>query len=127
MGEGLYALTVRMSFAAAHRLRDYEGNCERLHGHNWEVEATVESRSLDPRGMAIDFRAIKAALGEALARFDHMYLNEVPPFDALNPSSENLARHVFEDLERRIPPPVRVARVAVWESGDARAEYSRTG
>jgi 6-pyruvoyltetrahydropterin/6-carboxytetrahydropterin synthase len=122
--EGLYALTVRTSFAAAHRLREYEGNCERLHGHNWQVEVTVESPVLDARGIAIDFRAIKGALGEALAGFDHRYLNEVPPFDALNPSSENLARHVFEEMERKIAGPVRVARVTVWESEDARAEYS---
>lgn len=125
MREGLYALTVRTSFAAAHRLREYEGNCERLHGHNWQVEVTVESPVLDRRGIAIDFRAVKGALGEALAGFDHRYLNEVPPFDALNPSSENLARHVFEEMERKIPGPVRVARVTVWESEDARAEYSR--
>lgn len=125
MREGLYALTVRTSFAAAHRLLEYEGNCERLHGHNWLVEVTVESDSLDPRGMAIDFRAIKSALGELLSRFDHRYLNEVSPFDGLNPSSENIARHLFEEMERKIPDPVRVARVAVWESEDARAEYSR--
>ena len=125
MREGLYALTVRTSFAAAHRLREYEGNCERLHGHNWQVEVTVESGSLNPGGIAIDFRAIKGALGELLAGFDHRYLNEVPPFDDVNPSSENIARHLFEGMERKIPGPVRVARVTVWESEDARAEYSR--
>ena len=125
MRDGLYALTVRTSFAAAHRLREYEGNCERLHGHNWQVEVTVESDSLDAGGIAIDFRAIKGALGELLAGFDHRYLNEVPPFDGINPSSENIARHLFEEMERKIPGPVRVARVTVWESEDARAEYSR--
>ncbi len=125
MSNGLYALTVRTSFAAAHRLREYAGNCERLHGHNWQVEVTVESDSLDPSGMAIDFRAIKGALGEVLAGFDHRYLNEVAPFDGINPSSENIARHLFEEMERKIPGPVRVARVTVWESEDARAEYSR--
>ncbi len=125
MSDGLYALTVRTSFSAAHRLREYEGTCERLHGHNWQVEVTVEADVLDSRGMAVDFRAIKGALGETLAGFDHRYLNEVPPFDGLNPSSENLARHIFEEMERKVPGPVRVARVTVWESDDARAEYSR--
>jgi 6-pyruvoyltetrahydropterin/6-carboxytetrahydropterin synthase len=122
---GTYALTVRSSFAAAHRLREYEGNCERLHGHNWRVEVTVESETLDSQGMAIDFRVIKSSLAELLHRLDHKYLNEVPPFDALNPSSENLARHLFEEMEHAIPEPARVARVTVWESDDARAEYSR--
>jgi 6-pyruvoyltetrahydropterin/6-carboxytetrahydropterin synthase len=122
---GTYALTVRTTFAAAHRLREYEGNCERLHGHNWRVEVTVESRVLDDRGIALDFRAIKAQLAEMLSRFDHKYLNDVAPFDVLNPSSENLARHMFEEMEKLILPPAVVARVAVWESEDARAEYYR--
>ncbi len=76
-----YALTVRSSFSAAHRLLEYEGNCDRLHGHNWQVEVTVESEVLDARGMALDFRVMKASLNEILARLDHEYLNEVPPFD----------------------------------------------
>ncbi|RJP24708.1 MAG: 6-carboxytetrahydropterin synthase QueD [Deltaproteobacteria bacterium] len=122
---GTYALTVRSTFAAAHRLREYEGNCERLHGHNWRVEVTVESDALDDRGIALDFRTIKSSLSELLSRFDHLYLNDVPPFDALNPSSENLARHLFEEMGKKTPAPARVARVTVWESDDARAEYSR--
>jgi len=123
---GTYALTVRSSFAAAHRLREYEGNCERLHGHNWRVEVTVESRELDEQGIALDFRAIKAHLAELLGRFDHKYLNDVPPFDALNPSSENRARHLVEELEKRIARPAAVSRVTIWESEDARAEYYRS-
>ena len=122
---GTYALTVRSTFAAAHRLKEYGGNCERLHGHNWRVEVTVESGSLDGRGIALDFREIKSALSDLLSRYDHMYLNDVPPFDGMNPSSENLARHIYEEMERRIAPPVRVARVAVWEYEDAGAEYFR--
>jgi len=125
MSDGRYALTVRTSFAAAHRLREYDGNCERLHGHNWQVEVTVESGRLDDRGIAIDFRAIKSAVNELLSRLDHRYLNEVSPFDRLNPSSENVARYLFEEMGKKVPSPVRVARVTVWESEDARAEYSR--
>lgn len=125
MNTGVYTLTVRTSFAAAHRLREYDGNCERLHGHNWQVEVSVASETLDDRGIALDFRAIKAALNDLLSGLDHRYLNEVPPFDRLNPSSENLARHLFEEMERKVPAPARIARVTVWESEDARAEYSR--
>ena len=127
MRNGLYALTVRTSFAAAHRLREYEGNCEKLHGHNWLVEVTVESGTLDPRGMAIDFRVMKAGLAELLSALDHRYLNDIPPFDAVNPSSEHIARYIYEKMEGKIPAPARVARVTVWESDDARAEYSRPG
>lgn len=120
---GTYKLTVRSDFAAAHRLRGYEGDCENLHGHNWKVEATVESETLDACGMAVDFRTIKAALLTLLDRYDHRFLNEVPPFDTINPSSENLARILFEGMADAIPAPARMARVAVWESDDAVAEY----
>ena len=85
MSDGVYTLTVRTSFAAAHRLRGYEGDCENLHGHNWMVEVTVATEVLDARGIAVDFRAMKNALSRLLARLDHRYVNEVPPFDALNP------------------------------------------
>lgn len=125
MMEERYALTVRSSFSAAHRLPEYEGNCERLHGHNWQVEVTVESGSLDSRGMALDFRVMKAALAEVVGRLDHKYLNEIPPFDSTNPSSENIARRIFEEMEKKVPLPARLARVTVWESDDAWAAYSR--
>lgn len=125
MSGGLYCLTVKSSFAAAHRLREYEGNCEQLHGHNWQVEVSVESDRLDSLGMALDFRIMKQALSELLARWDHKYLNEIPPFTGENPSSENLARYLFDEMEGMLPGPARVSRVTVWESEDARAEYSR--
>ncbi|HEX9204853.1 MAG TPA: 6-carboxytetrahydropterin synthase QueD [Candidatus Deferrimicrobiaceae bacterium] len=125
MKDGVYTLTVRTSFSAAHRLREYDGNCERLHGHNWQVEVSVASETLDERGIALDFRAIKAALNDLLSALDHRYLNEVSPFDRLNPSSENLARHLFEEMERKMSGAARIARVTVWESEDARADYSR--
>jgi len=125
MSPGIYTLTVRASFSAAHRLREYDGNCERLHGHNWQVEVSVASERLDDRGIALDFRAIKAAVNDLLSGLDHRYLNEVAPFDRRNPSSENVARYLFEEMERKVPAPARVARVTVWESEDARADYSR--
>ena len=127
MKKGLYSLTVRSSFSAAHLLREYEGNCERLHGHNWLVEATVESEEVDSRGMALDFRDMKRVLLDVLARLDHRHLNEIPPFDIENPSSENIARHIYGEMEGKITGPARLARVAVWESEDARAEYTRRG
>lgn len=124
MSKGTYTLTVKSDFAAAHRLREYDGNCERLHGHNWIVEVSVSSGSLDSCGMAVDFRTIKSALHDVLSRLDHAYLNDVEPFRNSNPSSENIARHIFEEMEGRMPSPVAISRVTVWESPDARAEYS---
>jgi 6-pyruvoyltetrahydropterin/6-carboxytetrahydropterin synthase len=121
----LYTLTVTSSFAAAHRLREYAGNCDRLHGHNWRVDASVESSLLDEQGMAMDFRAIKEALHDILAGMDHKFLNEIPPFDVQNPSSENIARYIFREMEGKIPAPARLCRVTVWESDDARASFAR--
>ena len=124
MSVGKYYLTVKREFAAAHRLREYEGNCVRLHGHNWKVEATVVAAELDARGMAVDFRTVKDAMKAVLDRLDHGYLNEIPPFDGKwNPSSENLARYIFEEMEGKIPAPCRLRSVTVWESADAKAEY----
>jgi 6-pyruvoyltetrahydropterin/6-carboxytetrahydropterin synthase len=91
------------------------------------VEATVESESLDEQGMAMDFRAMKGALHDVLSGMDHRYLNEIPPFDALNPSSENLARYIFGEMEGRVPAPARLRRITVWESEDARASFARRG
>lgn len=127
MKRELYTLTVSSSFSAAHRLREYEGNCERLHGHNWRVEATVESEELDARGMALDFREMKGALSDVISRLDHKLLNDIPPFDAQNPSSENIARYIYDEMEGKMTGPARLARVTVWESDDARAEFSRRG
>ncbi len=124
MTAGKFYLTVKGEFAAAHRLREYEGNCERLHGHNWKVEATVEAAELDARGMAVDFRVVKDALRDVLGGLDHAYLNEIPPFDGeWNPSSENLARYIFGRMEGRFPAPCRLRSVTVWESPDAKAEF----
>ena len=120
----IYTLTVRSSFSAAHRLREYDGNCERLHGHNWQVEVTVESESLDEQGMAMDFREMKGSLHDILSGMDHRYLNEIPPFDVQNPSSENLARYIFGEMEGKIPAPARLRRVTVGESDDARASFT---
>ncbi|HEY3491026.1 MAG TPA: 6-carboxytetrahydropterin synthase QueD [Candidatus Deferrimicrobiaceae bacterium] len=125
MSKELYTLTVKSDFAAAHRLREYDGNCERLHGHNWLVEVSVTTGTLDARGMAVDFRVIKTALNEVLGQLDHAYLNDVSPFSEINPSSENISRFIYDEVTGRMPPTVRVSSVVVWESTDARAEYSR--
>jgi 6-pyruvoyltetrahydropterin/6-carboxytetrahydropterin synthase len=119
----MYELTVKDHFDAAHALRGYPGECRKLHGHTWEVEATVAGENLDEIGIVYDFTALKADLAAVLDDFDHAYLNEVPPFDALTPTAENLARVVFERLTEQISPQVRLIEVAVWESPVARLAY----
>lgn len=120
----MYELTIIANFSSAHCIRGYEGACENLHGHNWKVEVTVRSKVLDRLGMVMDFKAIKARTREVVDRLDHRYLNEVPPFDAVNATAENIARFIFTELASSISGDVRVAKVRVWESDTAAAAYS---
>jgi 6-pyruvoyltetrahydropterin/6-carboxytetrahydropterin synthase len=118
----MYRVSVKQHFDAAHFLRGYGGRCEDLHGHRFEVAATVEADKLNEIGLAYDFTELKRQLGDILKRFDHVCLNDVPPFDDINPSSENIATVVFRDLSAGLAG-VRVAQVEVWESPESRAVY----
>ena len=119
----MYELVVKGGFAAAHNLRHYRGRCEALHGHNYRVEVYVRAEELGEGGMVLDFGELKALLGEVLATLDHRYLNELPPFREQEPSSENIARFIFEELEGRLPSGVKLYKVTVWESEGAGASY----
>jgi 6-pyruvoyltetrahydropterin/6-carboxytetrahydropterin synthase len=119
----MYELTVKGHFDAAHALRGYPGECRELHGHTWDVEVTVAAESLDEIGIVYDFKALKEDLAHVLASYDHAYLNEVPPFDELSPTAENLARVLYDALASRVDSRVRVVEVAVWESPVARLTY----
>src|SRR5512133_1515216 len=111
----MYELTVKSHFDAAHALRDYPGECRKLHGHTWDVEVTVGGTQLDAIGIVYDFKALKADLNGVLADYDHEFINDVPPFDELTPTAENLARVIYERLAETVDPRVRVVEVAVWE------------
>jgi 6-pyruvoyltetrahydropterin/6-carboxytetrahydropterin synthase len=120
----MYLTTISTTFSAAHFLREYEGRCENLHGHNWRVEVTVRCEELDQAGMGLDFRALKERTAAVLARLDHSVVNEQEPFTAENPSSENLARYIFEELDSALDDGrVGMHAVTVWESDTSRAEY----
>lgn len=120
----MYELTVISDFAAAHNLRQYEGECENLHGHNWNVEVTVATKKLNKIGLGVDFKILKRTLENILKRLDHKYLNEIQPFDKENPSSENIARYIFKQLQKEIKDKnIQTARVKVWESENAAAVY----
>lgn len=124
----MYTLKVEGAFEAAHRVVNYPGKCDRLHGHNWKVEALVAGTELDKLGMLVDFKAIKGALKAALDRFDHRFLNELEPFSTgVNPTAENLARIIFEELEKS-PVFVRdshLAAITVYETPTSSVTYTR--
>ncbi len=119
-----YELFIQADFSAAHQLREYKGKCERLHGHNWRIDLRLASDRLNAEGLLLDFTEAKRILGEVLERFDHRYLNEVEPFDRLQPSSENIARTIAEAVAERFPAGVRVVSVTAWESDRCAATYS---
>ncbi|MCX5892155.1 MAG: 6-carboxytetrahydropterin synthase QueD [Deltaproteobacteria bacterium] len=122
----MYELKIITQFAAAHRLENFYGKCESLHGHNWKVEVFLAGEQLDEAGLLVDFGVIKARTNALLEEIDHKYLNELEAFREQNPSSENLARYLFERLSADpIRDGVRVSRVNVWESDTSRASYYR--
>ncbi len=119
----VYELSVELTFAASHQLRGYEGKCSRLHGHNWKVRLKVQGRELNAVGMLMDFVELKQLLEVAIAPLDHRHLNEIPPFEELNPTSENVARYVSGRIANELPEGISVAAVSVWENERCSATY----
>ena len=125
----MFEITVEKTFAAGHYLRGYRGKCEKPHGHNYRVKLTLRGERLDQVGLLYDFAEMKAMLREIAARLDHQMMNEVPPFDRLNPSAENLALYFYQETARRLrergpESGARVASVTVWETDTTTATYS---
>jgi 6-pyruvoyltetrahydropterin/6-carboxytetrahydropterin synthase len=120
----MYELRVASRFAAAHQLREFQGACENLHGHNWKVEVYLTGENLGREGILMDFGEMKKATKEALDTLDHHFLNELETFKDSNPSSENIARHIFKYLSGKLNRDgIRVSKVTAWESDDASASY----
>lgn len=116
----MYTIKVKAVFSSAHNLREYQGKCEQLHGHNWEVEAVISKGSLNKTGMVEDFRIVKEKLNAILEDLDHKYLNEIPYFKTVNPTSENIAKYIYDKLKDQFPG---INSVTVWESGNSSATY----
>jgi 6-pyruvoyltetrahydropterin/6-carboxytetrahydropterin synthase len=120
----MYELMVESKFAAAHQLRGYKGKCERLHGHNWRVTISVTAERLDDIGLAMDFHDLKKYLRDVLDQLEHTFLNDIFPFTQINPSSENLAKWIYDTMAKKINNEnLEVASVTVWESDTASASY----
>jgi len=120
----VYELRVVSQFSAAHQLKESGGKCERLHGHNWKVEVYVSGSSLGDQGLLVDFRMIREATERIIKGLDHQFLNDHNAFEGINPSSENIARHVFRALSQELNTEhYRVSRVSAWESESTCATY----
>jgi 6-pyruvoyltetrahydropterin/6-carboxytetrahydropterin synthase len=120
----MYELKVVTKFAAAHQLTMVGSKCENMHGHNWKIEVYVKGEKTDEAGVLVDFGVIKKHVREIMAMLDHKYLNELEYFQQKQPSSENIAYLVANELQKKIDrPSVSVSRVTAWESDDAGATY----
>jgi 6-pyruvoyltetrahydropterin/6-carboxytetrahydropterin synthase len=120
----MFELMIETQFSAAHQLRCYKGKCENLHGHNWKIQVYVLSEKLNEIDLAIDFHDLKKIAGEIIAPLDHSFLNDIFPFTEKNPSSENIAKWLYDSLKKRLGgDDVDLSAVTVWESETASATY----
>lgn len=117
----MYEIKVKTDFSAAHNLKDYHGKCERLHGHNWFVEAVFGYKTLAKDGMAVDFKIAKGILKDAISDLDHAYLNELKSLKGINPTSENIAKFIFDRVKSKNK---NIRSIAVWENERSCAVYS---
>ena len=121
---GRYTLKVVTEFASAHTLRDYPGACSRMHGHNWKVELEAVATQLDDVGMGIDFKQMKQVAREVGDRLDHRYLNELEPFQQINPTAENIAAYLFKEIAAQLnSETITVSAVTLWETDRACVRY----
>jgi len=122
----MYEITVRKTFSAAHTL-NIDGKREDLHGHNFKVEATIASETLNADGLVLDFRVFKKWMDEILEDLDHTFLNDSPPFHTISPTAENIATLIYNRLEKTaLSMNLKVSRIAVWESETSKAIYTKT-
>jgi 6-pyruvoyltetrahydropterin/6-carboxytetrahydropterin synthase len=121
----MFEVSVEQTFAAGHALRNYKGSCEDVHGHNFRVRVTVAGEQLDSTGLLVDFLELKSLIDGVVAYLDHKFINDLPPFDQINPSAENLAKYFYDRVSVGVKNdvPVRISEVCVWETDTSSAVY----
>jgi 6-pyruvoyltetrahydropterin/6-carboxytetrahydropterin synthase len=120
----MFEISVEYTFAAGHALREYKGKCENVHGHNYKVQVMVAGDHLNSAGLLMDFSELRAEVKRLVAALDHHFLNDIPPFDRLNPSAENLAKYIFDEIEPYVRNHgLRVCGVTIWETDTTSATY----
>lgn len=116
----MYEISVKSFFSAAHHLENYNGDCENVHGHNWEIIAVAAYAELEENGIAVDFRVLKKSLDEILDHLDHKDLNCVDYFKNINPTSENIAKYVYNMIKEK---GVKIKKIIVAETNEYKAVY----
>jgi 6-pyruvoyltetrahydropterin/6-carboxytetrahydropterin synthase len=123
----MFEVTIEETFAAGHALRNYKGKCENVHGHNYRCQVTMAGDRLNEIGLLVDFVELKKAVHTVLDRMDHQWLNDFPPFDKLNPSAENMARYIYDEVEAALPAGsgAAIQLVRLWETDTCSATYRK--
>jgi 6-pyruvoyltetrahydropterin/6-carboxytetrahydropterin synthase len=121
----MFEVTIEETFAAGHALRNYKGKCENVHGHNYRCQVSITGGELDSIGLLVDFVDLKKTVHGVIDRMDHQWLNEFPPFDVLNPSAENMAKYIYDEVAAGLSgrQGVTVGSVRLWETDTASATY----
>ncbi len=119
---------IKLSFetviSSAHFLRDYQGICSRIHGHNWKIRVEIRADKLNKEGMVIDFKELKKLTWEVIGPFEHQNLNDISPFDKINPTAENIVKYFFKELKRILPNEINLVNIRLWETENYSVEYS---
>ena len=121
----MFEVSVEQTFAAGHALRNYRGKCENVHGHNYRVLVTLEGPELDSIGLLVDFVEVKKLINQVVDRLDHQFINDLTPFDQINPSAENMAKYFYDEISAGLAgeSAVHVSQVKLWETDTASATY----
>ena len=120
----MFEVSVEQTFAAGHALRNYKGACENVHGHNYRVLVTIQGSKLDSIGLLVDFVELKKLMNGVIDRLDHQFINDLTPFDTINPSAENMAKYFYDEISAGLGEgSIRVSEVKLWETDTASATY----
>tara|TARA_B100000035_G_scaffold315162_1_gene334186 strand:+ start:3351 stop:3719 length:369 start_codon:yes stop_codon:yes gene_type:complete len=121
----MFKLIVKKEFSSAHILRGHPGDCKRMHGHNWTVEAKVQGKDINNIGMVIDFKDIKNTLADIISRLDHRFLNDLEPFKEDNPTAENISKYIYKELSKIINTDnIKVSEIKLWETSNSAVIYT---
>ena len=120
----MFEICVEHTFAAGHALRNYNGKCENIHGHNYRVQVAIEGHEVDENGLLFDFADLKKRLRATTEYLDHQFINDLKPFDEINPSAENIAKFIFDDIQKGLSA-AEISYVKVWETPTSFAIFRR--
>lgn len=120
----MFEVAKEIMISSTHRVREHKGGCENIHGHNWKIQVFVQAKELNEMGMVVDFKVLKNEMNNIIMPLDHKDINEIKPFDVINPTSENLSKYIFDEMSKKLNDErMRVSKVVVFETDSSKATY----